>query len=819
MTTGLNLEKMTVMRKTIKLFLPVCIALSAAAACNKEFSDQPQSGSYIIKASAGDLSKAVIADGESIKWAKGDVVVLAAKEGNSSSCTVEEDNLSELSWTAENLTQGTDFVLLKTNHDARAFANTEIRFLAEQVQSEAGVLNSENIVLQSDVTQVPVLAEGETGVTIPVSMKIIGSLYRFIPYTESYNGESIQYVSFLSADKNITGGGAVIGKDYNTPELYRQADRSMGSECVIFWDAVSKEVKTVLSAPMALDGVTSAASSKGIYMSLAPISMEGYKYVVKTDAATYTFDASDKALQIQENELKNVFLNLDKAVRVADSDVRGELRYEPGYAQNFELSGYASRTDLFYRYAQIEGKVIENQAGNEAYYDVDIEVTNEDGSECGWLDVAYGEHSTHIFATTLSDNESGSNRVANVTIKYPVSVDGYYTREQDLTVKFTVAQKPASTREITFWGGLGAEYEKDAHAYTGEGLSYWVVQVDGANATDWSGDSHNEQAIYGGAVFKMIDFDSYQTKGINGDEITWAKAYYKNEGPKVIDTWWLVDIEENDSAAERKCVIVCTFPAISGYSYKDSQNIRTTVLKQKGNTVVEASISNVYQGLIPAAGGEIEAGVLTLTVNGSVAADAAAAISAYGVSVSANKGASCTVSADGKIMLTVPENSYKNGGVEYTITVRWDGKTIATATVMQDEGKEENTQKTYSYKIYKRAGNESGTGFGLPANMEGKGNYVQIEEITLDGAAVDLTDASVIEEIMEQAVKFINDESYAFYPGGYLFATREEITYSANVAGNSIMIDFRTVNANGKKTCFVWYNADGSEAGRWYLWA
>lgn len=809
---------MTVMRKTTRTFLPVCIALSAAAACNKEFSEQPQSGSFIIKASVSELSKAVIADGESIKWVNGDVVKLAAKEGNSPSCTVEEDNLSELVWTAENLTQGTDFVLLKTNHDAKAFDNAEIKFPPEQIQAEAGVLNSENIVLQSDVTQVPVLAEGETGVTIPVSMKIIGSLYRFIPYTESYNDEKIQYVSFLSADKNITGGGAVIGKDYNTPELYRQADRSMGSECVIFWDAVSKEVRTTLSTPMSLEGVTSAVASKGIYMSLAPIAMSGYKYVVRTDVATYTFDASDKALQIQENELKNVFLNLDKAVRIADSDIKGELRYVPGPAQNFEVSGYASRTDLFYRYAEIEGKAVENDPGNEAYYDVDIEVTNEDGSACGWLEVAYGEHSTHVFATTLSDNESGSNRVANVTIKYPVSVDGYYTREQDLVVRFTVTQKPASTREITFWGGLGAEYEKEAHAYTAEGLSYWVVKVDGADATDWNGDSHNEQAIYGGATFRMVDFDSYQTKGINGDEITWAKAYYKNEGSKVIDTWWLVDIEANENAAERKCVIVCTFPELSGYSYQNGQNLRTTVLKQKGNTVVEAAIGSVYSGLVPAEGGEIDAGILTLTVNGSVAADAAAAISAYGVSVSANKGASCTVAADGRIMLAVPENRYKNGGVEYTITVKWDGKTIATATVRQAEGEEENTQKAYSYKIYKRAGNESGTGFGLPANQVGTGNWVQIEEITLDGAAVDLSDPSVVEEIVEQAVDFINDESYA-YPGGYLFATREQITYSANVSGSTIMIDFKTVNANGKKTCFVWYNADGSEAGRWYLWA
>lgn len=816
------------MKIILKYIAPAVAAVCAMAACEKEISaPEVQDGpEYIITASMNDeLTKAVIADGESVKWAKGDVVKLAAKEGNSPEFTVGEDGLTELILTATGLTEGTDFVLLKTNHSAKDFANTEIKFPAEQTQAEAGVLNSEAIVLQSPVTKIPVVAEGEESVVIPVKMNIVGSLYRFIPYTTSYNGEKIMSISFISADKNIAGNGAVIGKDYNTPELYRQVDRTMGAECVIFWNATSKEVKTTLGTPFDLSGVTSAETSKGIYMSLAPISMAGYKYIVRTDVATYTFDATDAALQIAENELKNVLLNLDNAsLRVADADVRGELRYNANPAQNYNIKGKVGTTGLFFNEAELydlNGEsvsgIIKNIAGNEAYYDVSIEITNADGTVCDWLKVAYRDGDTWLDATAVEN--TGAERVAEVTIKYPISVNGYYTRDSDLVVSFTVTQESASTREISFWGELGSEYIREARAYTNEDLSYWVVQVDNVNATDWANDTHNEQAIYGGAQFKMIDFDSYQSKGINGDEITWAKAYYKKEGSKVIDTWWMADIEENTGVEERKCVIVCIFPELDGYSYKDNQNLRTTILVQKGNISVEAALNNVYADLIPAAGGTIDAATLSLTANGENQSDVAAAMTTYGVSVTANKGASCSVAADGTISLTVPENKYKNGGVEYTVTVKWDGKTLATATVRQEEGAEENVKKQYAYKIYKRAGNESGTGFGLPANQEGKGNYVQIEEITLDGAAVDLTDASVVEEIVEQAVEFIDDESYASYPGGYVFATREEITYSANVAGNSIILDFKTVNANGKKTCFVWYNADGTEAGRWYLWA
>lgn len=817
------------MKIILKYIAPAVAAVCAMAACEKEISaPEVQDGpEYIITVSMNDeLTKAVIADGESVKWAKGDVVKLAAKEGNSPEFTVGEDGLTELTLTATGLTAGTDFVLLKTNHDNKTFANTEIKFPAEQTQAVAGEFNSDNIVLQSAVARIPALAEGEESVVIPVKMNIVGSLYRFIPYTTSYNGEKIMSISFISADKNIAGNGAVIGKDYNTPELYRQVDRTMGAECVIFWDATSKEVKTTLGTPFDLSGVTSAETSKGIYMSLAPISMAGYKYIVRTDVATYTFDATDAALQIAENELKNVLLNLDNAsLRVADADVRGELIYEGGIAASYEVSGYAAANDLFYHYARIKANgsadytTMENNVPENAqYYDVDIKVTAEDGNSCDWLTVDYGEGSTHVFATTLSDNTGSENRVANVVMKYPAVVDGYATRESDLLVNFQVIQKPASTREISFWGELGSEYIREARAYTNEDLSYWVVQVDNVNATDWAGDTHNEQAIYGGAQFKMIDFDSYQSKGINGDEITWAKAYYKKEGSKVIDTWWMADIEENTGVEERKCVIVCIFPELAGYSYKDNQNIRTTVLKQKGNISLEASVTDVYSGLVPAAGATVKAAVLSLAVNGAVQDDVAAAMASYGVTVTANKGASCSVAADGTISLTVPENKYKNGGVEYTVTVKWDGKTLATATVRQEEGAEENVKKQYAYKIYKRAGNGSGTGFGLPANQVGMGNFVQIEEITLDGAAVDLTDASVVEEIVEQAVEFVNDESYAYYPENSVFATREEITYSANVAGNSIILDFKTVNAKGKKTCFVWYNADGTEAGRWYLW-
>lgn len=204
-----------------------------------------------------------------------------------------------------------------------------------------------------------------------------------------------------------------------------------------------------------------------------------------------------------------------------------------------------------------------------------------------WLTVEYGKdaegkhNSTHLFATAPANN-TGVERRALVCCTYyaPEGCEFEGGAKSAFRQFFVTQPTDTGVSTISFWGGLGANYEHDANAHQDWGLSYWVVNVDGVTATDWANDSHNEQAIYGGTQFKCYDY----TNGVRGAEVDWVTVDYKRDAEgKVIDTWWLADIEANSGEA-RAAEIVCTFPALEGYAYENGQNVRTTIIRQAGTT-------------------------------------------------------------------------------------------------------------------------------------------------------------------------------------------------------------------------------------------
>ncbi|MBO5692703.1 MAG: hypothetical protein J6R74_02015, partial [Tidjanibacter sp.] len=204
-----------------------------------------------------------------------------------------------------------------------------------------------------------------------------------------------------------------------------------------------------------------------------------------------------------------------------------------------------------------------------------------------WLTVEYGKdgegkfNSTHLLATA-TENNTGAERRALVCCTYNAP-EGYEFEggAKSFFRQFFVTQ-PANSgvKEISFRGGIGAEFNHNATAQQDWGLSWWVIDVDGAPATDWGGDSRNEQMLYGSAEFKCYDF----TSGVRGEEIDWVTVEYKKDGNgKIIDTWWLADIQEN-TGAPRAAEIVCTWPEIEGYTYKDGQRVKSTIIRQEGVT-------------------------------------------------------------------------------------------------------------------------------------------------------------------------------------------------------------------------------------------
>ena len=204
-----------------------------------------------------------------------------------------------------------------------------------------------------------------------------------------------------------------------------------------------------------------------------------------------------------------------------------------------------------------------------------------------WLTVEYSKNadgkfnSTHLLATA-TENNTGAERRALVCCTYNAP-EGYEFEggaKSAFRQFFVIQPANSGVKVIDFWGGIGAEFNHNATAQQDWGLSYWVINVDGATATDWGGDSRNEQMLYGSAEFKCYDF----TSGVRGEEIDWVTVEYKKDGNgKIIDTWWLADIQEN-TGAPRAAEIVCTWPEIEGYTYKDGQRVKSTIIRQEGVT-------------------------------------------------------------------------------------------------------------------------------------------------------------------------------------------------------------------------------------------
>lgn len=731
------------MKKIFKMMFAVVASAAALTACTTEPEEgvTPDAGQGItIKAQLGDATRAILADGESIQWEANDkVTAWYVNNANEFAYAMREDGqaaVSEDGYTATlnytTIPVGSTLWLAygsNTGYDGCSARKVEFNYTSNQTQAAAGTMNKEYLRLIGEQTAVTD-AEGE----YTANMNIVGTIMRYLIYSAegTYAEEKVQKVELVSSDKALAGGGSAIAYNFaeykDTEKGYKYWANSEGTEfsdeCTVFWDATSKSITTTLATPMALSA-TDAASTKGIYMTVPALSIGGYKYVVTTDKAIYTFDASTTAVTFADNTLKNVKLDVEKATsRVDLSAIKGDLQYIGDLNAATQPISYEGVTDKDggYWYAQTRDTgadwVTKEGAANAHYYTgVTFEcIDNATGQEADWLTVSYRtDGNTHWFIT-VQPNESEEQRSATVTATFP-DVDGYLVTEACKTKTLTVTQQGFSliktlgffggigdqvisgagvnkqslgycvitvnginaeswadnknneqelygsvviecrdggaaapivdwltveygkdaegkfnsthllatasenntgaerralvcctynapegyefaggaksffrqffvtqptnsgVKVIEFWGGIGAEYTHDAKAQQAWDLSYWVINVDGATATDWSGDTRNEQLLYGSAEFKCYDY----TDGVRGEEIDWVTVDYKKENGKVIDTWWQANIQENTGAA-RAAEIVCTWPEIEGYTYKNGQNVKSTIIRQDGVT-------------------------------------------------------------------------------------------------------------------------------------------------------------------------------------------------------------------------------------------
>lgn len=464
---------------------------------------------------------------------------------------------------------------------------TEVEFTLGQgtgniiTQEVAGQMNSRYLFLHSGSGLIRITA----GETPEFNMDIAGTIFRAIPYTNTYNDEKVLSVKLASNTKLV--GTVAYDRGAGT---YRGVND-------INWQA-NNYVKVELGTPLSLEGVTASQNSKGVYIAVAAtkadLPLQGYQYVVETDKATYTFDAMDKTLAVGENQVVNVLLNLDNAVRSFEG---GLLQYigDLGLASNTLLpADGVTNYDGGYWYAQVkmdgtEDWVNKDGADNSHFYSgVKFTVTDAaTGAPVNWLRVVYGGNGGSHWLLS-ADLNSGEQRSAIVTAAFP-DVKGYVVTDECKTKVITVTQAAAgSVKNVTYGStSLPANITLGGEAHNNVNVGYCLLVVDGVEDRNWAG-------IYSGIEFKCVS-EADAAAGNYENEVDWLSCTYANNGGNIYDCVWWVSAAENTSSSPRTAVIVAVFPEDERYAFPAARQLVVTQNPSNDGTIYDpASAANMW---------------------------------------------------------------------------------------------------------------------------------------------------------------------------------------------------------------------------------
>ena len=801
------------MKRIYGFLLTIATIAVSGIACQQEINDPDDltPKTVEVKVTIDDPVKG-FTDREGITWEVGDQIKYAGGVVLTSEALQAED-ISEDGYSASfkfssvlNEANRTGWFVSTKCHPGN---NDEVEFTLGQgtghiyTQDLAGEMNKRYLFLHSGTNLVNITA----GETPQINMSIVGTIFRFIPYTTQYNDESVMSVK-LASNTNLVGTVA-----------YDRGAGSYRGVNDVNWQK-SNFVTVNLGTAFSLEGVTSAETSNGIYMAVAATKegepLNGYQYVIETNKAVYTFDAMDKNVVVAENTVKNVPLNLDKAVRYYDG---GELQYtgDLNAASNATLSADGvTDFDGGYWYAQIKSEgsdewVSKDGAENIQFYNA-VEFTAVDsqtGESVDWVNVRYGGNGGSHWLITASAN-TGDVRTAVVTATFP-DVKGYLVTEACKTKSVTVTQAAAGSVKIVEYASIALKNNVSLQnvAYNGHDVGYCLLKVNGVEERNWN-------HVYKDVTFKCVSKEDSEAGNYN-NVVDWLTCSYQKDGNgNITDCRWLISATKNTTGVSRTAVVVAVFPEYENYEFP--ANPSKVVITQESNIPVLAILSDVYDSPVPSTGSVITAASMQLTVNGEQVADVTAAMSQYNVSVTVNNGASVDVSSDGTITLTVPENPYKNGGKEYDLTVKYDGETLASIMITQEEGQTEGEEEAvkYDYEVICIPGWNPGQPIGFQTNF-GAGHYFTIQNVKLDGVPVTIDD-EIAAALIKQAFRNVDERPAAGYDHK-AFATVDQIHVGVmNNTGTTLMLFVRTsADSADTITRLEWLAPDGSVVG--YIYA
>ena len=299
------------MKTSIIILLAYLTMFVIALSCNKAQSVDANLTTVHLGIKGDTYTKADFSDLKGIQWTVGDPVqIVRLNDAGTDLSEVAVPVISGISADKYTATVSAAFAADKS-YAFRYKHNglNEFVFANNLTQPAAGTMPSDYLHLHSGNTVAALSSSDIDAGATDVSMKIAGTILRFMPFTSTYTGESVKSISF-EADSYILG---TVGYNYHSDGSFK--DFGGGR---YFWDGNQHKTGMVkLSSSFSLSGVTSKELSSGIYLPIPAQAgtISGYRVIVETDAAIYTF-VTDKDLVVKENVVVNFPLNLDKASRV-----------------------------------------------------------------------------------------------------------------------------------------------------------------------------------------------------------------------------------------------------------------------------------------------------------------------------------------------------------------------------------------------------------------------------------------------------------------------------------------------------------------------
>lgn len=744
------------MKKIFKMMMAVVAGFAALTACTNEpeegVTPTPENEYVIVKVGMSKATKGSLTDTEGIKWAVGDQIKYAGGVELTSEALTAED-IEDDGYTANfkfpaalNEVNRTGWFVSTKCHPSNY---NEVEFTLGNgsgnmcSQAKAGEMNNRYLFLHSGTGLINITKDEAPEVV----MDIAGGIFRFMPYTETYNDEAIKYVELAGKNANSIVGTVAYDRGAGT---YKGAND-------INWQN-KNFVRVTLDEPFALTNANSRENSKGVYMAIARTTethpIEGYTITVKTDKATYTF-SSDDNLVVGENELRNVYLKLENGARVDDTIQKGVLAWEETLPENVTLGASAVTdqnigTSYIYVKTQDNGSSVwvkrDKNDANAVYYEGITFETSED-----WLTVGYAENNDNILVSAEA-NTATEERTATLTVTF-ADANGYLVDDANNSFTVTFTQAAAgSAKEIKVNASYGLPRNftlshqslqdvrisevVDENVSEAIGNCYLVFEVDGVKLEDdklWGKEETN-------TVYKSVDFFCHQTLSAAAERADWISIYYPTDASGNINNAWpRITVEANTTGVQRQSLVRVLLTVPEGYIFKGKEAGETELvygqfeITQKAYSAeIVATLNDVYVGTVGYEGEEITVGNLAMTADGEAVAD-----TNEFCNVAINGGASVALAANGTITATIPANA-SNTAKEYTVTIKdkSGNKLVEDVVIAQaanpEGGEVVEPEHTFSYTIFNNAADGSkGTGFGGGAGSIGE--WYRFENITIDG--------------------------------------------------------------------------------------